>query len=152
MMMVEDLEVEVVREISRTTAPQAAAHRTIPVDIKRQPTTAAYAKVISSTASTNSRCGLEGDFGSGITVTNRVDRPSAHDEGGGEVASRSEAAAGDDEGDTTASAATQQASSSTITTTPWSRKVRPILLSDRPATPNSAGQLLLQNPPKNPGG
>ena len=36
MTMVEDLEVEVVREISRTTAPQAAAHRTIPVDLRRQ--------------------------------------------------------------------------------------------------------------------
>ena len=89
-----------------------------------------------SMASTHARGGIEGVFDSGITVTQRRDRPSAHDEDSADVAPRSEPAASDDEGDATAPAATK--ASNIISTTPGPRKIRPMLLSDCPVTPNSA--------------
>ena len=91
---------------------------------------------IFSMASTHARGGTEGAFDSGITVTRRRDRPSAHDEDSADVAPRSEPAASDDEGDATAPAATE--ASNIISTTPGPRKIRPMLLSDCPVTPNSA--------------
>ena len=87
-------------------------------------------------ASTHAKGGTEGAFDSGVTVTRRRDRPSAHDEDSADVAPRSEPAASDDEGDATAPAATK--ASNTISTTPGPRKIRPMLLSDCPVTPNSA--------------
>ena len=60
--------------------------------------------MISSTASTHARGRPEGAFDSGITVTHRGDRPSAHGEGGADLAPTSEPEPTYVGGDATASA------------------------------------------------